>query len=181
MRCPRFTSSVILKIVYGYDTLDEDDPMVKHVNNILSVLGDASAPGQILEVLPWRTLLHAEVCQPLLMGTFPVRCLPSWFPGTGFKLQAQNSRVFMDTAVEEPFKYAVQKMVRIQISHHCSQTLESLNIVHWGNKNEGTGESNFVTNRLPKVISPEELQWLKDSAFTYLFGKLSSLLSSSAG
>ena len=50
----RYTSAVTLKIVYGYDMIQDDDPMVKLMHEGTSNLHDeSSGPGQILEFIPW--------------------------------------------------------------------------------------------------------------------------------
>lgn len=55
----RFTGSVILKIAYGYDTLDNDDPMIGKAHAFNSGVDIVTEPGYMIELLPWRTSVYA--------------------------------------------------------------------------------------------------------------------------
>jgi len=49
----RLTGSTVLKTVYGYDTLEDDDPMMEISNNFLPYAREATKPGFLIELLPW--------------------------------------------------------------------------------------------------------------------------------
>lgn len=51
----RYPGSVVLKIAYGYDTLENDDPFINLAHKALVANDGATKPGQLIEVIPWCT------------------------------------------------------------------------------------------------------------------------------
>lgn len=49
----RYAGSIILKIVYGYDTLEENDPMIAVVQEGIACLEEATKPGYLIDLFPW--------------------------------------------------------------------------------------------------------------------------------
>jgi len=41
-------------MVYGYDTLEDDDPFIFAAHKVLVNGGRATEPGYLVELLPWR-------------------------------------------------------------------------------------------------------------------------------
>ncbi|EJD40438.1 cytochrome P450 [Auricularia subglabra TFB-10046 SS5] len=76
----RLTSSIILKLVYGYSVTADDDPLVKQAENVLRIFHTIAAPGWMVDMFP--ILLH----------------LPSWLPGMGFKRQAAEWRKLVEAS-----------------------------------------------------------------------------------
>ena len=50
----RYNSSSLLKIVYGYDTLDDNDPMIDIVHDGMSLIGEVCEDDRWIEFIPWR-------------------------------------------------------------------------------------------------------------------------------
>lgn len=48
----RHTGSILLKIVYGYDTVEGRDPMIALVRQGIACLEEATSPGQAIELFP---------------------------------------------------------------------------------------------------------------------------------
>ena len=44
---------MVLKIAYGYDTLENDDPFINLAHKALVANDGATKPGQLIEVIPW--------------------------------------------------------------------------------------------------------------------------------
>jgi len=42
-----------MKTVYGYDTLDDDDPLIATANDVLAKAIEVTEPGYLIELLPW--------------------------------------------------------------------------------------------------------------------------------
>ncbi|EGN97597.1 hypothetical protein SERLA73DRAFT_75262 [Serpula lacrymans var. lacrymans S7.3] len=87
-------ASTIMSITYGYETQRRDDPLVALVGNALV---------QGLKVMTPEAAA--------ILGTWPfLLYLPSWFPGAGFKKQAQESCIMVNEMIEKPFEYTASRM-----------------------------------------------------------------------
>ncbi|KAJ3547603.1 hypothetical protein NM688_g5386 [Phlebia brevispora] len=77
---------IILKMAYGYDTQEHDDPFIKLAEQVSRQFALSFAPGAFL------------------VDVFPLlRYVPSWFPGAQFKGTAVQWRRNMDDAANIPF------------------------------------------------------------------------------
>ena len=84
-----------MKITYGIDVQDADDPYISLAEEALHGLNQAANPGAF-----WVDL-------------FPIlKYVPSWFPGAGFQRKAAYWREVNSTMVEKPFFYVKEQFVR---------------------------------------------------------------------
>ena len=111
----RHIGSVLLKIVYGYDTLEEQDPMIALIQQGFSCVEEATSSGHAIELFPWRKCSGKYPRFPATdkSCTSPVRYIPSWFPYADFKRSALNWRQDYERMREIPFEYAEKNMVHI--------------------------------------------------------------------
>jgi len=111
----RHTGTILLKIVYGYDTMEGKDPMIALVHQGIACLEEATSPGQAIEMFPWCGCLNVQTCEifPLTdrVSHVLVRYIPSWFPFAGFKRSALKWREDYARMREIPFEYAATNMV----------------------------------------------------------------------
>jgi len=49
----RYAGSVILKVVYGYDTLEVNDPMIALAHEGISYVESGTKSGYLIELIPW--------------------------------------------------------------------------------------------------------------------------------
>ena len=83
-----------MKISYGIDVKESDDPYISLAENSLSGLNEAAIPGAF-----WVDL-------------FPIlKYVPSWFPGAGFRRKAAHWRELNAITVEKPFRYVEEQLV----------------------------------------------------------------------
>jgi len=61
----RYAGSIILKAVYGYDTLEDGDPIIATANRFLSKMGEITEPGYLVELLPWRAYHYLQIAATL--------------------------------------------------------------------------------------------------------------------
>ena len=87
-------SATVMKIAYGIDVQDNDDPYISLAEEALHGLNQAATPGAF-----WVDL-------------FPIlKYVPSWFPGAGFQRKAAYWREVNATMVEKPFRYVKEQLV----------------------------------------------------------------------
>ena len=55
-----YTASFVLKMVYGYETQEEDDPMIYAAHHGLAMANKASEPGYLIELIPWCASLFID-------------------------------------------------------------------------------------------------------------------------
>ncbi|KAF8812810.1 cytochrome P450 [Phlegmacium glaucopus] len=85
--------AIILHISYGYEVKERDDPFVTLADEAMSQISLASAPGSFLvDFIP------------------PLRYLPAWFPGAGFKRTAVLWGETLTNMVEAPYQFVKQQM-----------------------------------------------------------------------
>ncbi|KAJ7891352.1 cytochrome P450 [Mycena olivaceomarginata] len=89
----RNAASVIMQIAYGYPVTRNDDHFVVTAEEHMRI-GEISQPQYRLEY----------------SYTWPVRFLPEWFPGAGFKSQAHQWREQMYSQFVEPHTWVKQQM-----------------------------------------------------------------------
>ncbi|KIJ13396.1 hypothetical protein PAXINDRAFT_170472 [Paxillus involutus ATCC 200175] len=85
-----FASSVIMSVVYDYETAPHDDPLVLAAERAIEVLVKVAGPST-------AALLEAF---PFLLK------LPVWFPGATFKRMAIQSKKSLHEMIDVPFRYA---------------------------------------------------------------------------
>lgn len=92
----RLQGSIILKLTYGIDVQDGEDPFVTLIERANDNFNKATIPGSFL------------------VDFFPVlRSLPEWLPGMGFMETARRWAVDTLEMVEAPYKFTLQQMVRL--------------------------------------------------------------------
>nr|GAT43896.1 cytochrome P450 [Mycena chlorophos] len=83
----RWAAEMTMKIAYGIDLREDDDPYVELAENAVRTLSDAGVPGKYL------------------VDAFPLlKYVPSWLPGAGFKRDAARWRVFAQGIADAPFE-----------------------------------------------------------------------------
>ncbi|KAG8710238.1 hypothetical protein FRC11_004716, partial [Ceratobasidium sp. 423] len=83
---------IIMRITYGYSVINTNDPFIKLSEDALKSL--------VIGVMG----NHPVDTYPLL------RYFPAWFPGIGFKRQAQEARDISKRLANEPFNWALKAM-----------------------------------------------------------------------
>ncbi|KAH7913274.1 cytochrome P450 [Hygrophoropsis aurantiaca] len=88
------STSIIMAIVYDYETAASDDPIVETVKRALELV--------IEEIRPEVTAI---------LSLFPIlKHIPAWFPGARFKRKALLSRKYASEWKETPFQYVKSQM-----------------------------------------------------------------------
>ncbi|KAL4077432.1 cytochrome P450 [Scleroderma citrinum] len=86
-------TSIILRITYGYKTLDGDDPLVDLAHLANSQLSLSTSPG-----------VYYVDFVPLM------KYIPSWLPGAGFKRKAKIYAPVIRDLVEVPYQWAKSQL-----------------------------------------------------------------------
>ncbi|KAG6872786.1 hypothetical protein C0995_006706 [Termitomyces sp. Mi166 len=106
----RNTAAVIMKMAFGY-TVTEDDSFIKVAEESSKISGLALAPGKwIVDYFPISERFP-EFSQCLnLMRRHPVRYIPSFFPGAGWKRQGEEWRQRLNALSEVPHVWVKEQM-----------------------------------------------------------------------
>lgn len=95
----RFAGSIILQLMYGYEVLEEGDPVIPVVDLVTEQFSEATAPGAFL------------------VDVFPLlRYVPSWVPGAGFQKTALELKQSLYEMRDLPYSLMRQQMVCFQCS-----------------------------------------------------------------
>ncbi|KAG8212991.1 cytochrome P450 [Butyriboletus roseoflavus] len=88
------STSIIMSVVYGYETARRDDPIISVVERAVNLAVASIRP---------------EVAA--FLGFFPfLRYIPPWFPGASFKRTALLSQQYADDMVETPFHFVQESL-----------------------------------------------------------------------
>jgi hypothetical protein len=83
-----------MKISYGIDVQESNDPYVSLAEDSLRGVNQSAVPGAF-----WVDL-------------FPIlKYVPSWFPGAGFQKKAAQWKEITETMTEKPFRYVKAQLV----------------------------------------------------------------------
>ena len=93
MEISTFAAS-IMKIAYGIDVKDSDDPYISIAEEALNGIVEAAVPGAFLVDL-----------LPIL------KYVPSWFPGAGFQKKAAHWKELQELMREKPFHHVKDQLV----------------------------------------------------------------------
>ncbi|KAJ7060794.1 cytochrome P450 [Mycena amicta] len=89
----RWAAEITMKVAYGIDLQEENDPYVHLAEEAVRTLSDAGVPGKYL------------------VDAFPVlKYIPSWMPGATFKRDAARWRVFARGIADAPFEETKRQM-----------------------------------------------------------------------
>ncbi|KAK7059719.1 cytochrome P450 [Favolaschia claudopus] len=105
----RFAGAIVLKIAYGYEARDHDDPLVKLVDDAMDQFSELTGTNAFA------------------VDTFPLlRYVPQWFPGTEWKKKVGPYRTTLQTMLSAPFAWTKEQMERgSSISCFVSDLLET--------------------------------------------------------
>jgi hypothetical protein len=102
-----------LSISYGYEIQETNDPFVELADQATTQFSVSTAPGAYLvDLIPAcnKVVLSFAYNSPI---RFPVRHIPSWFPGAGFQTTAKAWASTLNNMVDQPYQFVKQQMVRI--------------------------------------------------------------------
>ncbi|KAG2138828.1 cytochrome P450 [Suillus cothurnatus] len=85
--------AIILRISYGYDVKENNDPFVDLADRGMDQLSQSTAPGAFMvDIIPWLVKV------------------PEWFPGAGFKRLAREWHQTLEEMVDAPYKFVKDQM-----------------------------------------------------------------------
>ena len=104
--------AIILSTAYGIDIKSVDDRFFNANLEVSHATATVMVPGKsIADVIPIRACVCAKtVTYEHLTGPLIVRYVPDWFPGTGFKALAKETREKFKISVDGPFEYVKNAM-----------------------------------------------------------------------
>ncbi|KAJ6623187.1 cytochrome P450 [Mycena sp. CBHHK59/15] len=107
----RFAGAIVLKIAYGYKAQDQDDPLVRLVDDAMEQFSQMTVPNAYA------------------VDTFPfLRYVPQWFPGGAWKKKAAHNRDTLQTMLNKPYEWAKSQMsMGLSTSCFVSDLLDSSN------------------------------------------------------
>lgn len=97
-------------IRYGHTVVDNDDPYVRLVEEASKSTSEAAVPGAFLvDLFPSRTLPYYRCLK--LPNFPPVKYVPEWMPGAGFKTKAKEWRKLSQAMINVPYDMVKGKFV----------------------------------------------------------------------
>ncbi|KAJ7460726.1 cytochrome P450 [Mycena latifolia] len=105
----RYAGAIVLKIAYGYEANEHDDPLVKLVDEAMDQFSETTAPNAFaVDVFPF------------------LRYVPQGFPGTSWKKKAAHYHKTLQSMLDTPFDWVKKQMATgTSISCFVSDLLDS--------------------------------------------------------
>ncbi|KIM61701.1 hypothetical protein SCLCIDRAFT_865585 [Scleroderma citrinum Foug A] len=101
--------AIVLRIAYGYQVNQENDPLINLVGEAVRIFSRAAAPGVFLvDSIPIRTCIHGILCTEVI--SLVVKYIPEWVPGAGFQRQAREWKAIMDQVTDVPYNFVKSQM-----------------------------------------------------------------------
>jgi hypothetical protein len=104
------TGRTILSVAYGLHIKERDDPYIELARQALDVVSEATEKGRLINLIPAR-MSSFKLSSSRSPVNDAVVHFPSWFPGAGFKREAESWARSMNAIVEVPFSAAKKAMV----------------------------------------------------------------------
>ncbi|KAG6374222.1 cytochrome P450 [Boletus reticuloceps] len=143
----KYFTSIILRLSHGYVTQAGDDPLVDLAHVANSQLSMATAPG----------LYYVDFVPPM-------KYIPSWLPGAGFRRKAKKYAVVLRDLVEIPHNYVKSQLANsVSYAFYLAMTL-SPRVVR---KAQQELDSVVGTGRLPTFADRQSLPYM-EALFTEL-------------
>ncbi|EKM56473.1 uncharacterized protein PHACADRAFT_253615, partial [Phanerochaete carnosa HHB-10118-sp] len=103
----RTAGAIILKLSYGYEIREDQDPLVDLVNRVMEQFTEATTPGAFL------------------VDVFPLlRHVPAWIPGASFKVKAQQWKYTLQQVIDVPHAFVKEQMTNhAEIPSYTSELL----------------------------------------------------------
>ena len=104
-----------MKVTYGIDVKEENDPFIYHAEQTIASFNTAGRPGRYLvDLIPIRTCSIYGIVECIYSADqcFPVKYVPSWFPGAEFQKDALYARDMSRKMVNNPFNVVKEREVR---------------------------------------------------------------------
>jgi hypothetical protein len=122
------TGRTILSVAYGIHAKERDDYYISLAKQALDVVAKATEKGRLINLIPAR-MSSLEPSNSRSPVNDTVVYFPSWFPGAGFKREAESWARSMNAIVEEPFSYAKKAMVNadrtaLRYKNHIDEVTE---------------------------------------------------------
>jgi cytochrome P450 len=111
---PSLTSSLAVKVAYGHQIAEKDDPLASMAVEAVEFLLNSVFPGALaVNAIPARKPCYAAVATDTGLTDLKrlVQRLPEWFPGTGFQKYARECRELLRRLRCEPFDRVKELMV----------------------------------------------------------------------
>lgn len=121
-----------MMISYGHQIDPKDDHFVNLANQALACLSKAGIFGSFtVDYIPMcKYIAQISRCLELSQSPTPVKHLPSWLPGAGFKRQAHTWSRVVRAMIDEPFAMVKDRMVR-GMNHDLNKDLSLLTISYY--------------------------------------------------
>lgn len=107
----RFSGTVILESVYGYEVHAEKDPYVELVHKADEAFNKVAGSTFLVDIIPFRMSDRLSLNHWLRLTSSIVRHLPLWLPGTTSLRDAQKWKKLALDMRSVPFKLLQDSMV----------------------------------------------------------------------
>lgn len=108
------TSSILLRVVYGYEVKTDDDEFMQLSEETIKIVLSVTNPGWLVDLLPIRAWNRAPI-REAFDPRGVVRFLPSWMPGASFKRSAKQWRKTVALSRQRPWNWTRRQVVRARM------------------------------------------------------------------
>ena len=109
----RMAAGTVVKTTYGYDIKSNEDSYNKLAIEAVSAVASLGLSGlTAVDLFPIRESCEHTMSIPLMCRIlYPVRYVPTWFPGTSALERAKRTRILIDKMLDVPYQYVKSQRV----------------------------------------------------------------------
>ena len=105
-----FAGAIVLRIAYGYQAEDNDDPLVKLVDDAMEQFSEVTGTNAFaVDTFTFRGFFILQHGGRL--NSFLVRFVPQWFPGAAWKKKAQQYHKALQAMLDTSYDWVKTQMV----------------------------------------------------------------------
>ncbi|THH05850.1 hypothetical protein EW145_g4503 [Phellinidium pouzarii] len=142
--------AIILKISHGYTVAPHgSDPFVDLADAVLEIFSASLVPGAwIVDILP------------------PLRHLPDWLPGLGFKKTARKWNAATMDLINKPFEFVKHQMVSVPHKATCLIRIHNFTIDNAISQKLGSETPSFASSLIERNVSNEyNMKWMSATMY----------------
>ena len=113
---PSFASTIgalVMDMTYGLNITNNEDQFLRALVEATEIIARVLIPGaSLVDIIPMRAshIGYDKNTKPPNLQFIPVKYVPEWFPGAGFKTLARVTREKFDVAINGPLRYLRESM-----------------------------------------------------------------------
>ena len=115
--------AMVMEMTYGLNIANNEDQFLRALVEATEIIARVLIPGaSLVDIIPMRAshIGYDKNTKPPNLQLIPVKYIPEWFPGAGFKTVAKETRGQFSMAINGPLGY-VKELTKVSLRNTAYQ------------------------------------------------------------